>query len=194
MSDIDSRPVASRGRSSTRGGRASHPRGPPRQSQTSSTANSSSVQIDDAFDEQGELGNMKKTYSTQLSFMRDMFPDWTDDDLVFAIAEADGDVQIVIDRITQGASLPSFLSKAALLTTATPQATSRNSPKSPRRARIEHDPRPRTPRPPPAQSSPPSHFAAVVEEVASRAPEVVEVAPPIAVVEASEALAVAMLP
>ncbi|KAG9615807.1 hypothetical protein KCU64_g23475, partial [Aureobasidium melanogenum] len=45
---------------------------------------------------------MKKTYSTQLSFMRDMFPDWTDDDLVFAIAEADGDVQIVIDRITQG--------------------------------------------------------------------------------------------
>ncbi|KAG9672497.1 hypothetical protein KCU99_g536, partial [Aureobasidium melanogenum] len=102
MSDFDSRPVASRGRSSTRGGRASHPRGAPRQSQTSSNANSSSVQFDDAFDEQGELGNMKKTYSTQLSFMRDMFPDWTDDDLVFAIAEADGDVQIVIDRITQG--------------------------------------------------------------------------------------------
>jgi hypothetical protein len=63
------------------------------------------VQFDDSFDDQGELGNMKKTYSTQLSFMRDMFPDWTDDDLVFAIAEADGDVQIVIDRITQGASL-----------------------------------------------------------------------------------------
>ncbi|CAD0031057.1 unnamed protein product [Aureobasidium pullulans] len=94
MSEFDSRPVASRGRSSTRGGRASHPRGPPRQSQTSSTGPSSSVQFDDSFDDQGELGNMKKTYSTQLSFMRDMFPDWTDDDLVFAIAEADGDVQI----------------------------------------------------------------------------------------------------
>ncbi|THY24462.1 hypothetical protein D6D01_05439 [Aureobasidium pullulans] len=102
MSEFDSRPVASRGRSSTRGGRASHPRGPPHQSQTSSTGPSSSVQFDDSFDDQGELGNMKKTYSTQLSFMRDMFPDWTDDDLVFAIAEADGDVQIVIDRITQG--------------------------------------------------------------------------------------------
>ena len=150
------------------------------------------MQIDDAFDEQGELGNMKKTYSTQLSFMRDMFPDWTDDDLVFAIAEADGDVQIVIDRITQGASLPSFLSKAALLTTATPQATSRNSPKSPRRARIELVPRPRIPRPLPAQNRLTPHSAVAVEEVASRAPEVVEVAPPIAVVEASEALAVAM--
>ncbi|KAI5205930.1 hypothetical protein AUEXF2481DRAFT_3158 [Aureobasidium subglaciale EXF-2481] len=102
MSEIDSRPVASRGRSSTRGGRASNQRGPPRQSQNSSTAPTSSVQFDESFDDQGELGNMKKTYSTQLSFMRDMFPQWTDDDLVFAIAEADGDVQIVIDRITQG--------------------------------------------------------------------------------------------
>jgi hypothetical protein len=150
------------------------------------------VQFDDAFDEQGELGNMKKTYSTQLSFMRDMFPDWTDDDLVFAIAEADGDVQIVIDRITQGPSLPSVLCTPALLTTATPQATSRNSPKSPRRARIERVQRPRRPQPPPAQISPPPHFALLVEEVALRAPEAVEVAAPIAAVEASEAPAVAM--
>lgn len=107
MSDFDSRPVASRGRSSTRGGRAGYQRSAPRQSATSSTAPSSSVQFDESLDDQGELGHMKKTYSTQLSFMRDMFPDWTDDDLVFAIAEADGDVQIVIDRITQGALPPS---------------------------------------------------------------------------------------
>jgi hypothetical protein len=60
--------------------------------------------------DQGELGSMKKTYSTQLSFMRDMFPEWTDDDLVFAIAEADGDIQIVIDRITQGAFFSFFAS------------------------------------------------------------------------------------
>jgi hypothetical protein len=192
MSDIDSRPVASRGRSSTRGARASHPRGPPRQTQTSSTANSSSVQFDDAFDEQGELGNMKKTYSTQLSFMRDMFPDWTDDDLVFAIAEADGDVQIVIDRITQGALLPVMLCKPTLLTITTPQATSRSSPKFPRRARIEPVPRPRRSQPSPVQISLPTRFALLVEEVASKALEVLEVAAPIAAVEASEALAVAM--
>lgn len=102
MSEIDSRSLASRGRSSTRGGRAGYQRGGVRQTTRSSTNPSSAVQFDDSLDQQGELGDMKKTYSTQLSFMRDMFPEWTDDDLVFAIAEADGDVQIVIDRITQG--------------------------------------------------------------------------------------------
>ena len=34
--------------------------------------------------------------------LKDMFPDWTTDDLVFALQEADGDVPSTVDHITQG--------------------------------------------------------------------------------------------
>lgn len=39
--------------------------------------------------------------------LRELFPDWNEIDLVFALQETDGDVQTTIDRITEG-MLPSF--------------------------------------------------------------------------------------
>lgn len=46
---------------------------------------------------------MKKKYSSELSMLKDMFPDWTDTDLVFALEEADGDIPSTVEKITQGA-------------------------------------------------------------------------------------------
>ena len=45
---------------------------------------------------------MKKKYLAELGMLKPMFPDWTDTDLVFALEEADGDVEATVDKITTG--------------------------------------------------------------------------------------------
>lgn len=45
---------------------------------------------------------MKKKYSSTLPMLKEMFPDWTDDDLVFALEDADGDVGEAAGHITEG--------------------------------------------------------------------------------------------
>ena len=45
---------------------------------------------------------MKKHYSSQLIQLKEVFPDWTTDDLVFALQESDGDVAATVDKITGG--------------------------------------------------------------------------------------------
>lgn len=62
------------------------------------------VQLEEPLDDQGELGDMKKRYASELSLMRDVFPDWTDVDLVFALEEANGDIEVAIERIASGQS------------------------------------------------------------------------------------------
>ena len=104
MSEVDARPPATRGRSSHRGGRGGFGRGGPRGSSRKPTngTTTEAAQLEESFDDQGELGEMKKKYASELVMLKDMFPDWTNDDLVFALQEADGDVPGVVDRITQG--------------------------------------------------------------------------------------------
>lgn len=45
---------------------------------------------------------MKKKYSSSLPVLKELFPDWTDDDLIFALEDSDGDLENAIDRITEG--------------------------------------------------------------------------------------------
>ncbi|KAI6910772.1 hypothetical protein KC327_g13243 [Hortaea werneckii] len=58
--------------------------------------------MEESLEDQGELGEVKKKFSSELGMLRDMFPDWTDTDLVFALQESDGDVGATVDKITQG--------------------------------------------------------------------------------------------
>ncbi len=53
-------------------------------------------------EEEGEIGELKKQYSGKLSTIKEMFPDWTDEDIVFALRETDGDLEDTIERITEG--------------------------------------------------------------------------------------------
>ncbi|GAB7339519.1 hypothetical protein MBLNU457_6135t1 [Dothideomycetes sp. NU457] len=101
MSEIDTRTAPSRGRSSTRGGRGGLSRGGPRggHRQTNGSATES---FEPSIEDQGELGELKKQYGDQLGFLKEMFPDWTDVDLVFALQETDGDLSTTIDRISEG--------------------------------------------------------------------------------------------
>ncbi|KAJ9649529.1 RNAPII degradation factor [Coniosporium apollinis] len=99
MSEVQTRPAASRGRSSARGGRGGY-RGAPRTAKQTN-GDLKDTEVDTSAD-QGELGELKKKYSSQLSVLKELFPAWTDVDLVLALQESDGDLQSTIERITEG--------------------------------------------------------------------------------------------
>jgi hypothetical protein len=99
MSEVQSRPA--RGRSTARGGgRGGHgSRGPRSNKQTNGEHSSSNI---DTSADQGELGELKRQYSSQLSTLKELFPDWADVDLVLALQENDGDLQGTIEKISEG--------------------------------------------------------------------------------------------
>ncbi|MCJ1473866.1 hypothetical protein MMC13_002519 [Lambiella insularis] len=104
MSEVQSRPSTHRGRGSGRGGRGGY----------SSTSRGSrggarptnGEKIDapptPSYEDEGEIGQLKKQYASKLSTIKEMFPDWTDEDVVFALQETDGDLEGTIDRISEG--------------------------------------------------------------------------------------------
>lgn len=96
MSEAPSRPA--RGRTTARGGRGGGygSRGP-----RNSNGDSAAAKTDTSA-EQGELGELKKRYSSQLTTLKELFPDWSDADLVLAMEEADGDLERTIERISEG--------------------------------------------------------------------------------------------
>jgi hypothetical protein len=99
MSEAQSRPA--RGRTAARGGRGGH--GSRGARNTNGDSASSNL---DTSAEQGELGELKKRYSSQLTTLKELFPDWTDADLVLAIEEADGDLERTVERISEGEHPP----------------------------------------------------------------------------------------
>lgn len=85
-----------------RGGRGGYGRSGPRGGRKAVNGSLDVPHAPDPLEDQGELGQMKKKYATELVMLKDMFPEWTDTDLVFALQEADGDVPNTVDKITQG--------------------------------------------------------------------------------------------
>lgn len=55
-----------------------------------------------SYEDEGEMGELKKTYSSSLSTVKEMFPNWTDEDIVYALQETEGDLQATIERISEG--------------------------------------------------------------------------------------------
>jgi hypothetical protein len=55
-----------------------------------------------SYEDEGDIGQLKKQYASELGTIREMFPDWTDEDLVFALEETDGDLEATIERISEG--------------------------------------------------------------------------------------------
>lgn len=98
MSEVQSRP-APRGRGSARGGRGGFSgRGGGRGSAKSETFTSTSIEED------GAVGQLKKQYGSKVTTIKEMFPDWTDEDVVLALQENDGDLETTVDAITSGKS------------------------------------------------------------------------------------------
>lgn len=52
--------------------------------------------------EQNDLKKLKSKYSAKLPTLKVLFSDWSDDDLLFVLDEANGDLDLTIDRISEG--------------------------------------------------------------------------------------------
>jgi hypothetical protein len=107
MSEVQSRPAAPRGRGSARGGRGGFSSrggrgGRGHATNGDKTDNTATTSIED----EGEVGQLKKQYGSRVTTIKEMFPDWTDEDVVFALQETDGDLETTVDRITDGKPLP----------------------------------------------------------------------------------------
>lgn len=100
MSDTLSRPPP-RGRGSARGGRGGFSSRGGRGGSRTTKLEQENTQSS-SYEEEGELGQLKKKYATSLPAMKELFADWTDDDLVFALEESNGDLGDAIERITEG--------------------------------------------------------------------------------------------
>lgn len=98
MSEVQSRSSA-RGRVSARGGRGGF------SSRGGRGGNSRSANADNSdlsSFEEGEISQMKKKYSDTLPTLKELFPDWKDEDLVFALEDSNGELEEAIERITEG--------------------------------------------------------------------------------------------
>jgi hypothetical protein len=103
MSEVASRPAVARGgRGSGRGGRGGA-RGSTRgRDRHINGGFHDTPQVEDDLEDQGELGEMKKQYSSELPMLKELFQDWNDIDLLFALQETDGDLNTTIERISEG--------------------------------------------------------------------------------------------
>lgn len=98
MSETQSRPTAPRGRGSQRGGRGGF-----RGGRGASKNNKTDIEnVPPSFEEQGEIGDLKMKHGSKVATVRELFPDWTDEDVVFALEETGGDLESTIEKITNG--------------------------------------------------------------------------------------------
>lgn len=105
MSEVQSRPP--RGRTSARGGRGG-PRGGARAGNRHVNGDSKASAPVDTTANEGELGDLKKQYTNELTMLKEMFPGWTDADLLLALQDSRGDVTSTIDHITSGKRMAFF--------------------------------------------------------------------------------------
>ncbi|EJU00558.1 hypothetical protein DACRYDRAFT_23012 [Dacryopinax primogenitus] len=68
----------------------------------SRSTNPSNAYTPPAADEPEELRVLKGKHADALKIMREMYPDWTDEDVLFLLEEVQGDVEVAVSRITEG--------------------------------------------------------------------------------------------
>lgn len=102
MSEVQSRP-APRGRGSARGGRGGFApragRGGARSHATNGENTSTTTSIEQ---DNSEVGQLKKKHGSKVSTIQELFPGWTDEDVVMALEETDGDLESTVERISEG--------------------------------------------------------------------------------------------
>lgn len=100
MAEVQQRSSGHRGRGSTRGGRGGYNSrgGRPRQANSDKFDTTPTV----SYEDQGEIGQLKKKNAVNLGTIKEMFPDWTEDDIVFALEENDNDLERTIERMSEG--------------------------------------------------------------------------------------------
>jgi len=91
---------STRPRGARRGGAARPGAGSGPFSKSSQSSDWASAQEDPETSE--EIAQLKAKYANQLKSLREIFPDWTVEDLVYPLQEVDGDLSLATDRIAGG--------------------------------------------------------------------------------------------
>ncbi len=95
---MQSRPSAPRGRGPYRGGRGGFRGG----RGASKNTKSEEENVPPSHEDQGEIGELKMRHGSKVSLVREFFPHWTDEDVVFALEETGGDLDSTVEKITNG--------------------------------------------------------------------------------------------
>lgn len=101
MSEVQStRTGNSRGRGGFRGGRGGYRggRNPSRTHKDNEQENMPPTTLED----EGDVGELKRKFGDQIPLLREVCPGWSDEDLVFALEETNGDLEAAVDRISSG--------------------------------------------------------------------------------------------
>lgn len=109
MSEVQSRPVASRGRGPARGGRGGGgftSRGGSRVANKAPNGDSLQHDAESALEDEGEIGQLKQKFGSKIGLIKEMFPTWSDIDILYALQEADGDENLAVTRIADGMPRP----------------------------------------------------------------------------------------
>ncbi|WFD01996.1 RNAPII degradation factor [Malassezia obtusa] len=53
-------------------------------------------------DDTEQVRLLRSKYAQQLSVLQELFPDWSDEDLLFALQESGGDIELAVGRISEG--------------------------------------------------------------------------------------------
>ncbi|KAI0889337.1 uncharacterized protein GGS22DRAFT_153665 [Annulohypoxylon maeteangense] len=102
MAEVQARSQApsSRGRGGGRGGRAGFGSRGPANRRTNgdkfSTLDATSL------DDDGDVSQLRKQYGLKLDTIKELFPTWSDADILYALKETDGDVEVAATRIADG--------------------------------------------------------------------------------------------
>ena len=113
MSEDQSRSSATRGRSAGRGGRGGghSNRAATRSNKAPATNGDSKHEVDSSLptlDDGGDVRELKQKYGSKIGLIKEMFSDWSDIDILYALQEADGDESLAVTRIADG-MFPLFL-------------------------------------------------------------------------------------
>ena len=104
MAEVQSRGGgSSRGRGGLRGGRGGF-RGTRNTSRSQHKPDNEQENIPPtaSLEDQGEVGELLKRYGNKVPLLKEICPGWSDQDLVYALNETDGDVESAFDRISAG--------------------------------------------------------------------------------------------
>lgn len=62
------------------------------------------AQLTEPSADEAELSELKKKYSSQWAMLKELYPDWSDMDLLVALEENEGDLQTTVEKISEGTS------------------------------------------------------------------------------------------
>ena len=102
MSEVQpARTGGQRGRGGFRGGRGGFRGG--RNPSRSKNQDTEQENIPPAtLEDQGEVGELKRKFGDKIPLLHEVCPGWSDEDLVFALQETNGDIEAAVDRISSG--------------------------------------------------------------------------------------------